>query len=31
VLKEHVSWGEGDKIATLLPHAISTLWKLSAP
>jgi uncharacterized protein (DUF2267 family) len=31
VLKEHVSWGEGDKIATSLPHAISTLWKLSAP
>ena len=31
VLKEHVSWGEGDKIATLLPHAISTLWKLSVP
>jgi uncharacterized protein (DUF2267 family) len=31
VLRRHVSWGEADKIATMLPHAISTLWKLSGP
>lgn len=31
VLQRHVSLGEGDKIATMLPHAISTLWKLSVP
>jgi uncharacterized protein (DUF2267 family) len=31
VLQRHVSWGEGDKIAKTLPHAISTLSKLSVP
>jgi uncharacterized protein (DUF2267 family) len=29
VLQQHVSWGERDKIAGVLPHAIATLWRFS--